>query len=152
MNEMMMEKFTQELVTMIEQSMTMYIMVQKLPPSGEMMNQLNARLDAMQSSLAHMEKKLGKDNESIVTLKANIEHIKATTDAIQVEQVSQIKRSNELLNVLDYNVKTQHQFTKKQLEEVKDALSEIYGLLFFGRATMVIIAIVLIVLCIKSFS
>jgi hypothetical protein len=57
MNELIIEKLIQKVNTAIEELMNLNLLVRSLPPSVEIMNLLNTRIDAIQASIVQLRGK-----------------------------------------------------------------------------------------------
>jgi chromosome segregation ATPase len=152
MNEMIIEKLIQKINTAIEEVMNLNLLVRNLPPSGEMMNQLHTRINAMQASLAQMEKVVAKDNENVKVLQSHYGEVKAALNALQNEVSNLNKRSQESLLDVGKGLREEGGKREKDSKTLLEQLENMHYHMSFGRVVMYITLIVLVVLGIKVLS
>jgi chromosome segregation ATPase len=147
MNELVIEKLIQKVNTAIEELMNLNLLVRSLPPSVEIMNLLNTRIDAIQASIVQIERKISSDNQSIKQLQSQYPGILSAVEEMK-DKVSSFQKSlSSYEGLLDKTLRNQEQLGKFLESEV----SSIKVHEFESRTISIVTIVIVIIIAIRVF-
>jgi hypothetical protein len=148
MSDVVTEKFTQNVINLVEEVTEVNILVRRLDLTKETLNRINERNDAIHTAIVQIEKSLQLDDKRITTLQAQTALLRETLE----QQKRQREQFEQTVLALNQAVFSSEAGIKGQVakigEELKDRIDAAHNalvmwLLIVGGALLVILAILI---------